>query len=82
MKKHIWNSLVDTFKTHFTIESHEKKLNLKNNNNSHPYLEIIYSYSKHTVTVLLIKDMLYFRQVWVYFRRLIYIVNTKSYVLF
>lgn len=27
VKKHIWNSLLDTFKTHFTIESHEKKLN-------------------------------------------------------
>ena len=29
VKKHIWNSLLDTFKTHFTIESHEKKLNKK-----------------------------------------------------
>ena len=27
VKKHIWNSLLDTFKMHFTIESHEKKLN-------------------------------------------------------
>lgn len=57
----------------------KKKIEL---NNSHPYLEIIYSYSKHTVTVLFIKDMLYIRQVWVCFRRLIYIINTKSYVLF
>ena len=45
--------LIDLKRT-LLLNAIKKKFNY---NNSHPYQEIIYSFSEHTVTVLFIKDM-------------------------